>query len=210
MVLWLQGGESKFSIYVHSRPGFLFNKVTTRSDFFLNRQVNDSIQVAFLVLNTWVVDFAMLMCVCEAWYVWIGLLLILYNVNVHVFVVFEWGVWVDGAFIVSSCVLYQVDWGEATMIEAERILLKHALEDPLNQRFAFVSDRWRLAWWFFLLVPCSVYRSWWCSLSNNISVTWFLFSCIPLYSFKYIYDYVMSTRTSFVDRWVDQLKYAVL
>lgn len=47
----------------------------------------------------------------------------------------------DGAFIVSSCVLYQVDWGEATMIEAERILLKHALEDPLNQRFAFVSDR---------------------------------------------------------------------
>lgn len=40
-----------------------------------------------------------------------------------------------------SCVLYQVDWGEATMIEAERILLKHALEDPLNQRFAFVSDR---------------------------------------------------------------------
>lgn len=40
-----------------------------------------------------------------------------------------------------SCVLYQVDWGEATMIEAERILLNHALEDPLNQRFAFVSDR---------------------------------------------------------------------
>ncbi|XP_050383616.1 glycosyltransferase BC10 isoform X2 [Argentina anserina] len=79
-MLWdvfFQGGESKFSIYVHSRPGFLFNKVTTRSEFFRNRQVNDSIQV---------------------------------------------------------------DWGEATMIEAERILLRHALEDPLNQRFAFVSD----------------------------------------------------------------------
>ncbi|XP_050383615.1 glycosyltransferase BC10 isoform X1 [Argentina anserina] len=107
-MLWdvfFQGGESKFSIYVHSRPGFLFNKVTTRSEFFRNRQVNDSIQV---------------------------------------------------------------DWGEATMIEAERILLRHALEDPLNQRFAFVSD-----------------------------------SCIPLYNFNYIYDYVMSTRTSFVDSFAD-------
>lgn len=107
-MLWdafFQGGESKFSIYVHSRPGFLFNKITTRSSYFLNRQVNDSIQV---------------------------------------------------------------DWGEATMIEAERILLKHALEDPLNQRFAFVSD-----------------------------------SCIPLYNFNYIYDYVMSTRTSFVDSFAD-------
>ncbi|XP_008230559.1 PREDICTED: uncharacterized protein LOC103329816 isoform X1 [Prunus mume] len=107
-LLWdvfFQGGESRFSIYVHSRPGFLFNKATTRSLFFLNRQVNDSIQV---------------------------------------------------------------DWGEASMIEAERILLKHALEDPLNQRFAFLSD-----------------------------------SCIPLYSFSYIYDYIMSTRTSFVDSFAD-------
>ncbi|BBH00437.1 Core-2/I-branching beta-1,6-N-acetylglucosaminyltransferase family protein [Prunus dulcis] len=94
-LLWdvfFQGGESRFSIYVHSRPGFLFNKATTRS----------------------------------------------------------------------------VDWGEASMIEAERILLKHALEDPLNQRFAFLSD-----------------------------------SCIPLYSFSYIYDYIMSTRTSFVDSFAD-------
>lgn len=41
----LQGGENRFSIYVHSRPGFLFNKATTRSNHFLNRQVNDSIQV---------------------------------------------------------------------------------------------------------------------------------------------------------------------
>ncbi|KAM1824184.1 hypothetical protein ACFX13_023805 [Malus domestica] len=107
-ILWdvfFQGGESRFSIYVHSRPGFLFNKATTRSVFFLDRQVNDSIQV---------------------------------------------------------------DWGEASMIEAERILLRHALEDPLNQRFAFVSD-----------------------------------SCIPLYNFSYIYDYIMSTRTSFVDSFAD-------
>jgi hypothetical protein len=28
------------------------------------------------------------------------------------------------------------------MIEAERVLLSHALKDPLNERFAFVSDRY--------------------------------------------------------------------
>ncbi|GMN42555.1 hypothetical protein TIFTF001_011746 [Ficus carica] len=100
-----RGGENKFSVYVHSRPGFLFNKATTRSVYFLNRQVNDSIQV---------------------------------------------------------------DWGEASMIVAERILLRHALEDTYNERFAFLSD-----------------------------------SCIPLYNFSYIYDYIMSTSTSFVDSFAD-------
>ncbi|KAL4653386.1 hypothetical protein ACB092_01G299100 [Castanea dentata] len=79
-IVWdsfFRGGENKFSISVHSRPGFLFNKATTRSVYFLNRQVNDSIQV---------------------------------------------------------------DWGEASMIEAERRLLKHALDDPYNERFVFLSD----------------------------------------------------------------------
>ncbi|KAM7268890.1 hypothetical protein ACFE04_011056 [Oxalis oulophora] len=66
-----------FSVYVHSRPGFLFNNATTRSVYFVNRQLNDSIQVG---------------------------------------------------------------WGEATMIVAERILLKRALEDPFNGRFVIVSD----------------------------------------------------------------------
>uniref|UniRef100_A0A2P2K6T0 Uncharacterized protein MANES_17G115400 n=1 Tax=Rhizophora mucronata TaxID=61149 RepID=A0A2P2K6T0_RHIMU len=74
---FFKGEKSKFSIYVHSRPGFLFNKKTTRSEYFLNRQVNDSVQV---------------------------------------------------------------EWGEASMIQAERILLRHALEDPLNERFVFLSD----------------------------------------------------------------------
>ncbi|XAR51895.1 hypothetical protein NMG60_11006686 [Bertholletia excelsa] len=69
--------EEKFSIFVHSRPGFLFNKATTRSAYFLNRQLNDSIQI---------------------------------------------------------------EWGEASMIQAERILLKHALSDPFNERFLFLSD----------------------------------------------------------------------
>ncbi|KAJ3694287.1 hypothetical protein LUZ60_009767 [Juncus effusus] len=69
--------ERRFSILVHSRPGFVLNKITTRSPFFLNRQVNNSIQV---------------------------------------------------------------DWGEASMLEAERILLKNALLDPFNDRFVFLSD----------------------------------------------------------------------
>ncbi|XP_073281243.1 glycosyltransferase BC10-like isoform X1 [Primulina huaijiensis] len=94
-------GENRFSIYVHSRPGFLLNKATTRSPYFLYRQINDSIQV---------------------------------------------------------------DWGEASMIQAERILLQNALMHPLNERFIFLSD-----------------------------------SCIPLYNFSYVYDYIMSTSTSFVD-----------
>ncbi|KAH0467030.1 hypothetical protein IEQ34_004268 [Dendrobium chrysotoxum] len=34
----------------------------------------------------------------------------------------------------------QVNWGEASMIEAERLLLRVALEDPANQRFVLLSD----------------------------------------------------------------------
>lgn len=98
--------EGRFSIYVHSRPGFLFSEATTRSPFFYGRQVNNSIQV---------------------------------------------------------------DWGESTMIQAERILLRNALKDPLNERFLFLSD-----------------------------------SCIPLYSFGYIYDYIMSASTSFLDSFADK------
>lgn len=44
--------------------------------------------------------------------------------------------------MVFVCFFCQVDWGEATMIEAERILLRHALEDPHNKRFIFLSDRY--------------------------------------------------------------------
>ncbi|CAA3009702.1 uncharacterized protein LOC111374426 [Olea europaea var. sylvestris] len=69
--------ENRFSIFVHSRPGFLLSKATTRSSYFLNRQINDSVQV---------------------------------------------------------------DWGEASMIQAERILLENALMDPFNERFIFLSD----------------------------------------------------------------------
>ncbi|KAG6538941.1 hypothetical protein ZIOFF_004093 [Zingiber officinale] len=58
-----------------------------------------------------------------------------------------------------------VEWGEASMIEAERILLRNAIKDSFNERFLFLSD-----------------------------------SCIPLYNFSYIYKYIMSTTTSFIDR----------
>ncbi|KAI7755973.1 hypothetical protein M8C21_017954, partial [Ambrosia artemisiifolia] len=34
----------------------------------------------------------------------------------------------------------QIYWGEASMIQAEIILLQHALMDPSNERFAFLSD----------------------------------------------------------------------
>jgi hypothetical protein len=62
------------------------------------------------------------------------------------------------------------------MIEAERILLKHALEDPLNQRFAFVSDRWRLAWWYFSL------RLQW----NKLKSASFVFQFMYLDDFHYL------------------------
>ncbi|XP_078429180.1 core-2/I-branching beta-1,6-N-acetylglucosaminyltransferase family protein [Wolffia australiana] len=97
--------EGRFSVFVHSRPGFSFNPATTRSAFFYGHQVNDSVQV---------------------------------------------------------------DWGQASMIQAERILLKNALEDVDNKRFVFISD-----------------------------------SCIPLYNFSYVYDYIMSSPKSFVDSFAD-------
>ncbi|CAL5410634.1 unnamed protein product [Camellia sinensis] len=68
---------ANFSIYIHSEPGFVFDESTTRSTFFFNRHLTNSIQVG---------------------------------------------------------------WGEASMIQAERLVLEAALEDPANQRFVFLSD----------------------------------------------------------------------
>ncbi|KAI3456517.1 hypothetical protein Pfo_013180 [Paulownia fortunei] len=69
--------KANFSIYIHSEPGLVFDESTTRSAFFFNRQLKNSIKVA---------------------------------------------------------------WGEASMIEAERLLFKEALQDPANQRFVLLSD----------------------------------------------------------------------
>uniref|UniRef100_A0A2N9GUS1 Uncharacterized protein n=1 Tax=Fagus sylvatica TaxID=28930 RepID=A0A2N9GUS1_FAGSY len=71
------GDAAKFSIYIHSEPGFVFDETTTSSAFFYGRQLNNTIQVV---------------------------------------------------------------WGESSMIEAERLLLEKALDDPANQRFVLLSD----------------------------------------------------------------------
>ncbi|XP_071714019.1 glycosyltransferase BC10-like [Rutidosis leptorrhynchoides] len=99
------GDAANYSIYVHSEPGFIFDETTTRSSFFYDRQLTNSIKVG---------------------------------------------------------------WGESSMIEAERILLQAALEDRANQRFLLVSD-----------------------------------SCVPLYNFSYIYNYLMGSSKSFVDSFLD-------
>ncbi|WJX22869.1 hypothetical protein P8452_12136 [Trifolium repens] len=62
----------------------------------------------------------------------------------------------------------QVLWGESSMIQAERLLLSAALEDPANQRFVLLSD-----------------------------------SCVPLYNFSYVYNYIMVSPRSFVDSFLD-------
>ncbi|KAG1347113.1 glycosyltransferase BC10 [Cocos nucifera] len=69
--------EEKYSIYIHSEPGFVFDESTTRSPFFYGHQLKNSVKVV---------------------------------------------------------------WGESSMIEAERLLLAAALDDPANQRFALISD----------------------------------------------------------------------
>ncbi|XP_054779347.1 glycosyltransferase BC10-like isoform X2 [Prosopis cineraria] len=99
------GDVANFSIYIHSAPGFVFDESTTRSHFFHDRQLSNSIQVL---------------------------------------------------------------WGESSMIQAERLLLDAALEDPANQRFVLLSD-----------------------------------SCVPLYNFTFVYNYVMGSPRSFVDSFLD-------
>ncbi|KAH0916529.1 hypothetical protein HID58_030975 [Brassica napus] len=37
--------QANYSVYVHSVPGFVFNEETTRSEYFYNRQLNNSIKV---------------------------------------------------------------------------------------------------------------------------------------------------------------------
>ena len=38
--------QANYSVYVHSVPGFVFNEETTRSEYFYNRQLNNSIKVS--------------------------------------------------------------------------------------------------------------------------------------------------------------------
>lgn len=41
------GDQAKFSIYIHSQPGFVYDQSTTKSSFFYGRQLNNSVQVLF-------------------------------------------------------------------------------------------------------------------------------------------------------------------
>lgn len=97
--------EDKFSVYIHSRPGFVFDESSTKCAFFYGRQLSKSVEVL---------------------------------------------------------------WGESSMIQAEQLLLEAALQDHANQRFVLISD-----------------------------------SCVPMYNFSYIYNYVMSSSKSFVDSFLD-------
>ncbi|XP_062218536.1 glycosyltransferase BC10-like isoform X2 [Phragmites australis] len=71
------GEEGRFSVYVHSAPGFQLDRTTTGSPYFYGRQLTRGVKVS---------------------------------------------------------------WGEATMVEAERMLFAAALQDPANQRFVLLSD----------------------------------------------------------------------
>jgi hypothetical protein len=46
----------------------------------------------------------------------------------------------------------QVGWGEATMVEAERLLLLAALQDPLNLRFLLLSDRYNMYIYIYMYI----------------------------------------------------------
>lgn len=49
-LMTLQNADAaKFSIFIHSKPGFVFDESTTVSEFFYNRQLSMSIQV----INSW-------------------------------------------------------------------------------------------------------------------------------------------------------------
>lgn len=43
--------KAKFSIYIHSEPGFLFDESTTRSALFFNRQLGNSIKVTHHIIH---------------------------------------------------------------------------------------------------------------------------------------------------------------
>ena len=86
------------------------------------------------------------------------------------------------------------------MVDAERRLLANALQNPDNHHFVLLSDRW----WnlvFFFLFSFSLSMGGIAFLSSILTFLLFC-SCVPLYSFDYIYKYLMPSNISFVDRWV--------
>ncbi|KAK2999188.1 hypothetical protein RJ639_023027 [Escallonia herrerae] len=154
---------ANFSIYIHSEPGFVFDESSTRSAFFYNRQLRNSIKVG---------------------------------------------------------------WGESSMIGAERLLLEAALDDPANRRFVLLSDRLRTKNFAVIEYADSLSLPSTAQLYLNVTILkcrnsvsaiakqlgssilhqfWFgLCSCVPLYNFSYIYNYLMASPRSFVDSFLDK------
>lgn len=48
--------EGNYSIYIHSKPGFVFDETTTRSHHFFGRQIERSVQV-FDGMLAWDLEF---------------------------------------------------------------------------------------------------------------------------------------------------------
>lgn len=102
--------------------------------------------------------------------------------------------------------LLQVIWGKISMVDAEKRLLGHALEDPNNQHFVLLSDRW-LGYQISLPLPTCRIALDAESTSFNFFHFSFLFfcSCVPLHNFDYVYNYLMFTNISYIDWWANAL-----
>jgi hypothetical protein len=88
----------------------------------------------------------------------------------------------------------QVEWGTISMIDAEKRLLANALEDPDNQFFVLLSDRFG-----FLIMGYFFFKKKKKSFTILTPLFSFCHSCVPLYSFDYVFNYLMGTSISFVD-----------
>jgi hypothetical protein len=77
------------------------------------------------------------------------------------------------------------------MVDAEKRLLAHALQDPENQHFVLLSERLIIFHLF-----CSHLNL---SDRPRILTLYSNCSCVPLHNFDYIYSYLMETNVSFVD-----------
>lgn len=70
--------------------------------------------------------------------------------------------------MVSNTLLQPVEWGRATMVDAERRLLANALLDFSNERFLLLSE-----------------------------------TCIPIFNFTTIYNYLINSKQSFIGSFDD-------
>lgn len=96
---------------------------------------------------------------------------------------------------VCSFSWFQVIWGKISMVDAEKRLLANALEDSDNQHFVLLSERCLDCWILSATLNFIVYYAFYQFLMH-----YYCCSCVPLYSFDYIYNYLINTNLSYVDR----------